>query len=1560
MSGSPPFAHLHVHSDYSILDGACKIPRLLDRVEELGQSAVALTDHGVMSGAVELYREASKRGITPIVGLEAYVVPDHRERPGRERRNHLTLLAESTEGYYNLIRLCSAGYLEGYLRRPRIDHELMSRYADGIIVLSGCLSGTICSRLADEDLTGAREELDTLCQIFGPEDVYLELQDSGIASQKRINQHLGTLAKETGRTLVATGDVHYICHQDAESHEALLAIQTRDVLSNPNRFKFDTQEFFIKSADEMLQALPDFPDSIPATMEVADRCSGLDLPLGDIKLPVFPVPTGESDDAYLEALCREGLDRRYGAGQWPAEAEDRLRFELGTIQEMGFSSYFLIVWDYIKWARDNGVAVGPGRGSAAGSLVAFSLRITDLDPLEHGLLFERFLNPGRKSMPDIDTDFSVGGRDRVVAYVTEKYGSDAVARIGTFGKLLARAVVRDSGRVLGFSYGQVDRIAKLVPEKLGIKLDEAAAPGSELAAAMEADEGAKRIVEVARPLEGLVRNEGVHAAGVVIAPGAVTDYLPVRIDDQGAVVTQVPDHDVEALGLLKMDFLGLRNLDIIQDALRLVKATTGDDLDIEAIPMDDAPTYRMLAKGDALGVFQFESSGMRDALREVRPTEFADLVALVALYRPGPMAFISTYARNKRDPSRVTYADPRLEPILKETNGVCVSGDAIVQDALTGRRHRLADVGDLDHLVIQGVGDDLQPAAARVTRWIDNGMREVHRVRLHSGAEIKVTEDHAFLTEDGWRPLRELRPGDHIGTPHVLMGPAESPADTDRARLRVLAYLIAEGSLTGSNCAFVSASAEMIDEYRRCIRAGFPGLDIRVRTRARGVQYAHPSWDSRPAYHHPNPLLAWLRELGMKSAPGVQGGVRSEAKRVPGFVFQCGQDDIAWFLASLWDGDGRIDSSCCTYVTTSPGLARDVQALLLRLGIPSVIHIDSYESVRGPRQAHRVLVYDTARLAEELQPFMVTRKREIRCGATARRTLLRDGVLSEVDERWPHSRSRLGRDHGLDPQHFRASARERPRIAVGAVMRAAQEVPLPRTLAAAAVHWQRIASIELAGTERVFDLEVEGIHNFVADGVIVHNCVYQENLMAISRQIAGFPPSRADDLRKAVGKKDKELMASLRDEFVQGCLDSGTDARVADELWGLCEAAGDYSFNKSHAACYALLSYRTAYLKANHPAEYMAAVLTSVMDTKDRVPFYVAACSDMGIEVLPPDVNKSESGFAVTGEREIRFGLTAVKGVGENAVHALVEERATGGPYTSMWDFCRRIDPAQLNKRALESLIRGGALDCTGATRAGMLDALPAAMAQAAKRRTDQAAGQESLFGLLEDAAGGSLEADPPITMPEMDKDELLAGEKEAIGLYVSSHPLADCRRQLRRLTTVTLGEVGNCADGQSVTLGGLVGAVKNITTKRGEPMAFVRLDDLEGSIEVVVVPQVLTAAREFLAEDALVLISGRIDQKGEGETKLVAQAAEPFVPDPADEEDRLLLEVEASRFASADMEMLKKLFSDHPGEACVIVALRTPEGEKRIRLGSEYQVDPGDRGLLASLKSMFGERAVA
>ncbi len=1145
----PPFAHLHVHSEYSILDGACKITRLLDRVQEMGQSAVALTDHGVMSGAVELYREANKRDVTPIVGLEAYVVPDHSARPAREQegpsRSHLTLLAQSAHGYYNLIKLCSAGHVAGgHLGKPRIDHGLMARYADGIIALSGCLSGTVCRSLENGDYGAARRELDTLVQIFGADDVYIEIQDAGLPQQPAINDQLARLAADSGQPAVATCDAHYVCRDDARAHDALLAIQTSKIISDTDRLRFDTDQFFLKSGAQMAQALPDHPEAVAASVEVAQRCAGLELPLGSTQLPRFPVPEGQTDAAYLRQLCADGLRVRYGDAA-PAAAHERLRFELDVIQEMEFSSYFLIVWDYIRWARENGVAVGPGRGSAAGSLVAYALRIVDVDPLEHDLLFERFLNPGRRSMPDIDTDFSVAGRDRVVRYVTEKYGVDAVARIGTFGKLLARAVVRDAGRVLGHPYGQVDRIAKLVPERpIGIRLDQAMAPGGELAGDYEGNPVTREIIDTARPLEGLVRNEGVHAAGVVIAPRDITDYLPVRLDDSGNVVTQVPDDDVEALGLLKMDFLGLRNLDVIEGCVELIRARHGEELDIESVPLDDPATYDMLARGDAVGVFQFESSGMREALREVGPTEFADLVALVALYRPGPMAFISTYARNKRDPSLVTFDDPRLRPITGPTYGVAI---------------------------------------------------------------------------------------------------------------------------------------------------------------------------------------------------------------------------------------------------------------------------------------------------------------------------------------------------------------------------------------------------------------------------------YQEQLMAMARDLAGFSPPRADDLRKAVGKKDRHLMASLEDEFVEGCVASGTSRQVARSLWALCERAGDYSFNKSHAACYALVAYRTAYLRANYPAEYMASLLSSVMDTKDRVPFYASAARDMGLHVLPPDVNESAADFVVVPTGEIRFGLTAIKGVGEAAVRSIVAAREQDGAFTTLWTFCRRIDGAQVNKRALESIIRAGALDATGASRQGMLDALPRAMGQAARQRSDAEVGQGSIFDISHaDPGAPAPHLDPPIDDAEMDHSALLSAEREALGWYVTSHPLDVCRAQMARTVTCPLSSLSERPDGEAVRVGGLIGDTKAVTTRRGEPMMFFRLDDLGGSVEVVVVPAVLNEARSAIQLEAIVLVSGRVDQKAEGETKVVAQTIEAFHVDPAAEEERFELCISPEGLVAGGLDELRRIIGDHRGDVPVVVEMPTRFGARRLRLGPEFAVDASDTNLTASLKTLFGERCVA
>src|SRR5215510_14722747 len=657
------FVHLHVHSEYSILDGACRIPSLAPRAAELEMPAVGLTDHGSLAGAVQLYQQAGKQGVKPIIGCEVYVCDDASKQ--EKGYAHLTLLAESNEGYGNLIKLASAGYLQGYYYKPRVDWGLLETHAKGLIALSGCLSGRVSRALEESREADAAADLDRLVQVFGRESTYVEIQNAGLAEQARINPQLAKLAEGTGLPLVATGDVHYLMHEDARAHEALLCIQSGDSLKNPNHWKFDTDQFYFKTPAEMAQDFAAYPDALRRTLEVAERCS-VELELGRILLPTFPTPEGREAFDYLVELCEAGLARRYGSVT--QELHERLQFELKTVREMGFADYFLIVWDFIHFAKTHGISVGPGRGSAAGSLAAYCLEITDVDPMRYGLLFERFLNPGRKSMPDMDIDFAVAGRDRVINYVSEKYGRDRVAQIITFSTMMARAAVRDAGRVLEVPYGQVDRIAKMIPEGPKVYLEDCLRPGAELKQAYDSDAQVREIVDLAKPLEGLVRNDSIHAAGVVIGDRPLTEYVPLQQkgSDQ-EVVTQFGMWDVEALGLLKMDFLGLRNLDVIEKTYQLVGG-----VDISKLPLDDPETYKMLQRGEATGVFQFESSGMREALRQVKPTEFEDLIALVALYRPGPMGYIPGYARRKAGQEAVAYADARLKEITGGTYGICI------------------------------------------------------------------------------------------------------------------------------------------------------------------------------------------------------------------------------------------------------------------------------------------------------------------------------------------------------------------------------------------------------------------------------------------------------------------------------------------------------------------------------------------------------------------------------------------------------------------------------------------------------------------------------------------------------------------------------------------------------------------------------------------------------------------------------------------------------------------------------------------------------------------------
>ncbi len=1129
------FVHLHVHSEYSLLDGACRVKSLVRRAKELGMPAVALTDHGTLGGAVKFYSAALEEGIKPIIGLELYMGTDRHSRAGvKERNAHLTLLARDETGYRNLVKLSTRAYLEGYYYKPRADWELLSEHHEGLIALTGCLSGRAALLLKDGNDDAALADVRRLAELLGPENVFVELQDAGLPEQSEMLPKLALLAERAGLRTVATNDVHYLCHSDSRAHDALLCIQTQSNLADEDRMRYGSDEFYLKSGDEMAERFREYPGACEATVDIAERCN-VTLDFGASRLPSYPVPEGHTEASYLREQCERGIERRYGVDPGPAVRE-RLDFELGVIGEMGFDAYFLIVWDFIKFAKDSGIAVGPGRGSAAGSIVAYALAITDLDPLKYDLLFERFLNPGRKSMPDIDTDFSVARRDEVIQYVAEKYGRDRVAQIITFGTMAARAATRDAARVMGLPYAVGDKIAKMIPEQAPpATFAQAMHEGSELYQACAADAQVKEVVDLAMSFEGLIRNDSIHAAAVVISDQPLTDYVPLQKKGDAELVTQFDMNDVAKLGLLKMDFLGLRNLDVIEAALEIIEKADGLCIEIDKLPLDDEKTYAMLARGDSTGVFQFESPGMREALRDVAPTRFEDLIAIVALYRPGPMQYIATYARNKKNPSAVAYDHEALRPILEPTHGVTI---------------------------------------------------------------------------------------------------------------------------------------------------------------------------------------------------------------------------------------------------------------------------------------------------------------------------------------------------------------------------------------------------------------------------------YQEQYMAIARRVGGFSPAQADDLRKAISKKNKELMASLKEPLMQGLGASGVPPGVAQKLWASFEATGDYSFNKSHAACYALISYRTAWLKANYPVEYMAALISSVMNTKDKVPFYVNQCHELGIQVLPPDVNESGVGFTAVGGK-IRFGLNAVKGVGRGAIESIIAARAAGS-FTSIHDFCGRIDAQVANRRTLEALIRSGAFDSTGDPRRGMLETLSAAMARGERRRKDAADGQGGLFDVLtpEDAQ----EHEPQVPQREFDQATLLKGEKEALGLYVSSHPLQGLREQLRDETEVAVAALDGRDDGDVVWTGGIIASAQKKVSKNGGVWLAFRLEDVDGGVSCRAWSAVFAQCKDLLVEDGIVKIKGRVERKAEAETTLIVLEVLPF--SGVSENRPLTVTVDAARALPSAIDDLRRVLADFPGNVPVVVQMVADDRQARLRVGDGLRVAPV-AGLYAELKALLGESCV-
>ena len=1144
------FAHLHVHTEYSLLDGSNKIKEYVARVKELGMNSAAITDHGVMYGCIDFYKAAREAGINPILGCEVYVAPGSRfdREAGRDddRYYHLVLLAENNQGYANLMKIVSRGFVEGFYYKPRVDLELLREYHEGLIALSACLAGEVQRYLVRNLYEEAKKAALRYEEIFGKGNFFLELQDHGIPEQRLVNPQLMRMSQETGIGLTATNDVHYTYARDAAPHDILLCIQTGKKLQDEDRMRYEGGQYYVKSPEEMEELFPYAPEALENTQKIADRCH-VEIEFGVTKLPKYDVPEGYTSWEYLNQLCHEGLKQRYHPVT--EELRERLDYELRTIQTMGYVDYFLIVWDFIKYARDHDIMVGPGRGSAAGSLVSYTLGITQLDPMRYSLLFERFLNPERVSMPDIDVDFCFERRQEVIDYVVRKYGKDRVVQIVTFGTLAARGVIRDVGRVLDMPYAQVDAIAKMVPNELNITIDKALTMSAELRKACEEDPGIRHLIDMAKRLEGLPRHTSMHAAGVVISQKAVDEYVPLSRAADGTITTQFTMTTLEELGLLKMDFLGLRTLTVIQNAQKLAEKTAGHAIDMMKIDFNDPKVLQMIGSGKCEGVFQLESAGMKNFMKELKPQSLEDIIAGISLYRPGPMDFIPQYIRGKNHPETIRYDCPQLKPILEPTYG--------------------------------------------------------------------------------------------------------------------------------------------------CI-------------------------------------------------------------------------------------------------------------------------------------------------------------------------------------------------------------------------------------------------------------------------------VYQEQVMQIVRDLAGYTLGRSDLVRRAMSKKKASVMEKERRNFVYGnpeegvpgCVSRGIDEKTANKIYDEMIDFAKYAFNKSHAAAYAIVSYQTAWLKYYYPVEFMAALMTSCIDNPGKVSEYIANCRQMGIAILPPDINKSEGVFTVEGG-SIRYALSAIKGIGRPVMEAIGQERGKGGPFTSIRDFCQRLSGKEVNKRTLENFIKSGAFDSLGGTRKQFMQVYEQVLDQISQDRKNSLTGQMSLFDLVDEEQKREYQIRMP-DVGEYAKENLLAFEKEVLGIYISGHPLEEYEDKWRKTISATTLDFqpdedsgrSKVHDGAREIIGGMITDKTVKHTKTNQMMAFVTVEDLLGTVEVVVFPRDYEKNRQYLEPDSKVYIRGRVSEEEEKASKLICESVIPF----EQKKRELWIQFPDKAAWNDEEQIVYGYLADSEGKDEVIIYCAKERAVKKLSRNRNISIN---QQVLSRLMNHYGESRV-
>ncbi|PID85460.1 MAG: hypothetical protein CSB13_07775 [Chloroflexi bacterium] len=1501
MTKQQPFVHLHVHSEYSLLDGLSRINDLVQRALELNQPAIALTDHGAMYGTMPFYRAAKSAGVKPIIGIEAYIAMrgmGDRDPKLDKNRFHMLMLAQNQTGYLNLLQVATSAQLEGYYYKPRIDRHFMANHSEGVIATTGCMAAEIPRALGDGNQKLAEQLLGEYLDIFGKERLYIELQEHHIPELTEINKKLIEMAPRFGleNNFLATNDVHYTRAEDANPHETLLCIQTSSTLQAP-KLAFSDKEYYLKSHSEMAQLFGDVPGALNNSLLIAEMCD-VNLDSDGYHLPEFEVPEDYDAHTYLRHLCERGLVWRYGEDRAKNDEalRTRLDHEMGIINRMGFDTYFLIVWDLCEWAvrsdrwyeehqdpfpyesyqewKDNDIWWNV-RGSGAGSVVAYTLGITSIDPLVNGLIFERFLNPGRVSMPDIDLDYPDDVRGLMVAYTKRRYGAEKVAQIITFGTLGARAAIRDVGRAMDLPLPDVDGIARLVPAIPGkpAKIEDVLNPGhefysSELEDKYKREKSVKTLLDTAQSLEGVARHASSHAAGVIVSDKPLVEYVPLNRPTSGDEglggvdrVTQWPMEIVESIGLLKVDFLGLSTLTVMRRAARLIEERYGTVYTMDNIPYDEGHVgpdadkkpealFEMLTRGEVAGVFQVEGSGMRRLMMEMRPSKFNHIVAAISLYRPGPMDNIPAYIRRMHGEEDIKFHHPDLEPILGDTYGICVSGDSLVIDVRTGYRYRLDELEGLTDFYIQGIDENRETAVARVTDWIDSGYKEVFRLTLQNGNTIKVTADHRLLTKNGWQPLSSLQCGDLVAVPPHLVEPQGVMAIDDRRKLRILAYLMGDGGRASlASVDFASKEEAWVAAYESCLDVFpemRPAFTLQTPGVTPGVTGIGAAKQDELALHEPPPnsLFTWLQEWGLIHVPGSEPGeLCSHEKVVSSFILNLPNEDIAFFLASLWDCDGDVGETWCRYKTVSQQLAEDVQTLLLRLGIQATIYTSRYPNGKSGRVGYEVTLDDTAVFNEQIACWMVST------------------TCSQIGVGHAHPTSCCA------PLSLTHTER------------------LPR------VYWQAVTRIEPVGVEQVYDLTVAGLHSFVANNIIVHNCIYQEQIIQIASNLAGYEPGEADMIRKAVSKKKKDLMEKHRIQFTDGAMARGYSREVCESIWGDIEFFARYGFNRAHAADYAKVTCQTAFLKAHYPVEYLTAMLSVERDNTEKVRRYFAEAKNLNIDVAPPNVNRSGLDFTIEdgGERPlIRFGLGAIKNAGAAALSLIIDERKENGEFKDLLDLCERVDMRRVGKRALEYMIKGRAFDIWG-TPAQFVDALERIVSYSGSTHDAAALGQMSLFGGMGSSA-------PAIAMdvdllhhedkikPVAHKD-LLEWEKEALGVHVSEHPLERPLAMLSPLTTTTIGQIEATDNGKHIKVAGMISQLRTLTTKKGDPMAFGTLEDLDDKIDVVFFPRTWKQCRHVVQVDQVMLLWGKVQDKNDS-VNIIVDKVQTTVQNGAPVED--------------------------------------------------------------------------